>query len=54
MRTLQTKYLNKSIYPKRVLQPQKSALRFFTGKYLQMFGGDLASPRFAEVGVAHG
>jgi hypothetical protein len=54
MRTLQARYFDKSIYPKWVLQPQKSALRFFVGKYLQMFGGDLASPRFAEVGVAHG
>ena len=39
---------------KWVLQPQKYALRFFSGKYLQKLGGDLASPRFSEVGVAHG
>ena len=43
-----------SRYPKWVLQPQKSALRFFSGKYLQKLGGDLASPHTAEVGVAHG
>ena len=40
--------------PKFPLQPQKSALRFFIGKYLQKFGGDFASPHFAEVGVAYG
>ena len=39
---------------KWVLQHQKYALRFFSGKYLQKFGEDLASPRTAEVGVAHG
>ena len=43
-----------SLYLKWVLQPQKSALRFFSGKYFQKLGGDLASPRFAKVGVAHG
>ena len=43
-----------SICPQSVLQPQKSALRFFCGKYLQKFGGDLASPHTAQVGVAHG
>ena len=43
-----------SLYLKWVLQPQKSALRFFSGKYLQMFGGDLASRHTTEVGVAHG
>jgi hypothetical protein len=48
MRTLQARYFDKSIYPKWVLQPQKSALRFFTGKYLQKFGGDFASPHTAE------
>ena len=40
--------------PKFPLQPQKYALRFFIGKYLQKLDGDFASPRFAEVGVAHG
>ena len=40
--------------PKWVLQPQKSALRFFGRKYLQKFGGDFASPHFVQVGVAHG
>ena len=43
-----------SPHPKWVLQPQKSALRFFAGKYFQKFGGDFASPYFAELGVAHG
>ena len=43
-----------SIRQQWVLQPQKSALRYFCGKYLQMFGGDFASPSFAEVGVAYG
>jgi hypothetical protein len=52
MRTLQTKYLDKSIYPKRVLQPQKSALRFFTGKYLSSLGGLLRTP-LALTGGAH-
>ena len=39
---------------KWVLQPQKSALRFFSGKYLQKLGGDFASPHFVPVGIAHG
>ncbi|XHY13657.1 hypothetical protein NeNHUV3_09220 [Nereida sp. NH-UV-3] len=39
---------------KRVLHPQKSALRFFSGKYLQKLGGDFASPHFVQLGVAHG
>ena len=39
---------------KWVLQPQKSAPRFFSGKYLQKFGGDFASPHFVQLGVAHG
>ncbi|XHY13699.1 hypothetical protein NeNHUV3_09650 [Nereida sp. NH-UV-3] len=39
---------------KWVLQPQKSALRFFSGKYLQKLGGDFASPHFVQLGVAHG
>ena len=39
---------------KWVLQPQKSVLRFFSGKYLQKFGGDLASLCFGQVSVAHG
>ena len=43
-----------SIYPKWVLQLQKSALRFFSGKYLQKLGGDFASPHFVHLGVAHG
>jgi len=43
-----------SLYLKWVLQPQKSALRFFSGKYLQKFGGDFASPHFAKQGAAHG
>ena len=43
-----------SLYLKWVLQPQKSALRFFSGKYLQKFGGDFASPHFVQLGVAHG
>ena len=34
--------------PNFPLQPQKNALRFFIGKYLQKFGGDFASPRFVE------
>ena len=38
---------------KWVLQPQKSALRFFMRKYLQKLGGDFASPRFGQVGVTH-
>ena len=54
MRTLQANYLDRSTYPKWVLQPQKSALRFFVGKYLQKLGGDCASPHFAKLGVAHG
>ena len=37
-----------SRYPKWVLQPQKYALRFFSGKYLQKLGGDLASPPLCE------
>ena len=41
-------------YPKWVLQPQKSALRFFSGKYLQKLGGDFASPHFVQLGIAHG
>jgi hypothetical protein len=39
---------------KWVLQRQKSALRFFSGKYLQKFGGDFASPQSVQVGIAHG
>ena len=39
---------------KWVLQPQKSALRFFSRKYLQKLGGDFASPHFVQLGVAHG
>ena len=39
---------------KWVLQPQKSALRFFSGKYLQKLGGGFASPHFVQLGVAHG
>ena len=39
---------------KWVLQPQKSVLRIFSGKYLQKFGGDFASPHTAEMGVAYG
>ena len=39
---------------KWVLQRQKSALRFFSGKYLQKLGGDFASPQSVQVGVAHG
>ena len=39
---------------KWVLQPQKSALRIFVGKYLQKLGGDFASPHFVRLGVAHG
>ena len=39
---------------KWVLQPQKYALRFFIGKYLQKFGGDFASPHFVQAGVAYG
>ena len=39
---------------KWVLHPQKSALRFFSGKYLQKLDGDFASPHFAKPGVAHG
>ena len=39
---------------KWVLQPQKFALRFFGGKYLQKFGGDFASHHFVQVGVARG
>ena len=39
---------------KWVLQPQKSALRFFSGKYLQKLVGDCASPHFVQLGVAHG
>ena len=43
-----------SPHPKFPLQPQKSALRFFVGKYLQKFGGDFASPQFTGLGEAHG
>ena len=43
-----------SDHPKRVLQPQKSALRIFSGKYLQKLGGDFTSPHFAMLGVPHG
>ena len=32
--------------PKWVLQPKKIAAQFFLGKYLQIRGGDLNSPRF--------
>ena len=39
---------------KWVLQPQKSALRFFSGKYLQKLDGDFASPHFVQAGVAYG
>ena len=34
-----------SICPKWVLQPQKSALRFFVGQYLSFRGGLLLTPR---------
>lgn len=43
-----------NIHPKFPLQPQKSVLRFFVGKYLQKFGGDFASPQSVKVGVPHG
>ena len=33
-----------SDHPKWVLQPQKSALRIFLGKYLQKLGGLLLTP----------
>lgn len=39
-------------YPKRVLQPQKSALRFFIGKYLCFWGG-LLLPPLALIGDTH-
>ena len=34
-----------SKHPKWVLQPQKSALRFFIGQYLSSLGGLLQAPR---------
>ena len=33
---------------------QKSALRFFLGKYFSVLGGDFASPQFLYQGQAHG
>ena len=38
-----------SLYLKWVLQPQKSVLRFFSGKYLQKLGGDFASPHLGII-----
>ena len=54
--TYKCKFLNVKLQhsSKRVLQPQRSALRFFSGKYLQKLDGDFASPHFVQVGVAHG
>ena len=39
-----------SICPKWVLQPQKSALRFFIGQYLSSLGGLLHDPKHAGGG----
>ena len=44
MRTLQARDLDKFIYPNWVLQPQKSALRIFLGKYLSSLRGLLHTP----------
>ena len=42
-----------SIHPKWVLQPQKSALRFFAAKYLSSLGGLLRTPQHACVGTVN-
>ena len=42
------------IWPKWVLQPQKSALRFFIGKYLQKLGGLLQAPSTQGRGYGNG
>ena len=52
MRTLKARYFDKFIYPKWVLQPQKSTLRFFIGKYLSSLGGLLLTPLLLT-GSAH-
>ena|GEM_PF-6818722 len=39
-------------HPKFPLQPQKSALRFFLGKYLRFWGGLLRTP-LALTGDTH-
>ena len=41
-------------YSKWRLQPQKSVLRIFSGKYLQKLGDDFASPQSVLGGVALG
>ena len=41
-----------SPHPKWVLQTQKSALRFFVGKYLRFWGGLLCTP-LPQQGAAH-
>ena len=54
--TYKCKFLNVKLQhsSKRVLQPQRSALRFFSGKYLQKLDGDFASPQSVLGGVALG
>ena len=41
-----------SDHPKFPLQPQKSALRFFMGKYLQKLDGDFASAHMSGLECA--
>jgi hypothetical protein len=43
-----------SICPNWVLQPQKSALRFFVGQYLSFLGGLLQAPRMRGKGYSNG
>ena len=43
-----------SLRPKWVLQPQKSALRFFIDQYLQIQGGLLQAPRTQGRGYGNG
>lgn len=38
-------------HPKFPLQPQKSALRFFAGKYLRFWGGLLLTPLLLTEGA---
>jgi hypothetical protein len=33
---------------------QKSALRFFLGKYFSVLGGDFAPPQYVNLGAAYG
>ena len=42
------------LWPKWVLQPQKSALRFFVGQYLSFRGGLLQAPSVRGKGYSNG